>query len=206
MQLIVITPEENVAGELQLVGDLFRSGLRRLHVRKPSFADADYQDYIASIDPVFRKFVVVHGSFALLDEMKLGGIHLSSHLRDDDNTFRSIAHLSPSLMSASFHSWQEVADNSVAYGYVFISPVFDSISKPGYSAAIGLKGAAETKQQLAGEGRHCPGIIGLGGVNDANLGQLQMHGFDGAALLGSIWHSGDPVGAFRQIAKALAHP
>jgi thiamine monophosphate synthase len=42
-------------------------------------------------------------------------------------------------ISGSFHSWEEIRANRFPYTYVFISPVYDSISKAGYKAAIDSK-------------------------------------------------------------------
>ena len=92
-------------------------------------------------------------------------------------------------------------DNERPYGYVFISPVFDSISKAGYKAAIDLQQCAAVRQEVIKARGYCPQIIGLGGVGAEQVRILQANGFDGAALLGSVWGAEDVVGAFVDIAK-----
>jgi thiamine-phosphate pyrophosphorylase len=91
-------------------------------------------------------------------------------------------------ISTSFHSWQEIKENNHPYKYVFISPVFDSISKKDYKAGIDLLGATTVKNELAESGKYCPGIIGLGGVDAQSIKTLHEYGFDGAAMLGAIWN------------------
>jgi thiamine-phosphate pyrophosphorylase len=203
MLLIVLTPDKTLNNEPDIVNDLFRSGLQKLHLRKPLFSVPDYSAYLRRIDRRYHGRVVVHGAYGLLPVFGLGGIHLSSHARGSEALMQSIRHVPPAIISASFHSWQEVGQNDLAYKYVFISPVSDSISKAGYKAAIDLNGAMETKQRLAQGGRYCPAIIGLGGVGAGQIKLLDRHGFDGGAVLGAIWGAEDPVGEFLKINKEV---
>ena len=199
MQLIVITPDNEVKDEARIVNSLFADGLQRLHLRKPLFTTGDYRDYINKIDARYHSCIVLHGGFELLTEFELGGMHLNSMVRNDKTVWLKVATLHASQVSTSFHSWEEIRDNEFQYGYVFISPVFDSISKKGYKAAIDLKGAVKTKQELAKGDKYCPAIIGLGGVGKEQIKPLHQFGFDGAAILGAVWLSADPVTTFIEI-------
>ena len=201
VNLILITPDTKVNNELQIINSLFANGLQRLHVRKPGFSYEEYKAYISNIDAQYYKHIVVCGAFELYIEMGLGGVHLNSHMRNDDTVWARIKHIPLAHISTSFHSWQEVRDNERPYGYVFISPVFDSISKAGYKAAIDLQQCAAVRQEVIKARGYCPQIIGLGGVGAEQVRILQANGFDGAALLGSVWGAEDVVGAFVDIAK-----
>ena len=197
MKLIVITPEKEVADELEIAGRLLADGLDFLHIRKPSFAVSDYRNYINAIDSKYHAQLVIHGCFELYNELRLGGIHLNTAARNDQAVWTGIGDVPASCLSSSFHSWQEILESDVRYRYVFISPVFDSISKVGYNAGIDLRGAAELKRQLKMVGKYCPEILGLGGVDADKIKLLADHGFDGAAMLGAVWNSKDPVASFR---------
>jgi thiamine-phosphate pyrophosphorylase len=199
MQLIVITPEDNVKHEAKIVNDLFAVGLQRLHLRKPAFTLTDTRNYIREIDEQYHSRIVLCGSFELKDEYQVGGIHLNSKARKDPSILKIAAGIKPQLVSTSFHSWQEIREDLFPYGYVFISPVFDSISKQEYKAGIDLSGANEIKQEFLLENRYCPGIIGLGGVGSEQIILLKEKGFDGAAVLGGIWTSQDPLGTFKEM-------
>jgi thiamine-phosphate pyrophosphorylase len=201
MELIVITPEISVANEVAIVNQMLMGGLRHLHVRKPGFTDAEYGNYITGIDAGFRERIVIHGVFHIYEELKLGGIHLSSFSRNDEQLQQTIRHIPPSVISTSFHSWAEIEENTFPYRYVFISPVFDSISKTGYKAAIDLGKAAEVKRNFKTQNRYCPQIIGLGGVDMPQLEVLRRHGFDGAAMLGAVWGEEDKLG---KVATAIS--
>jgi thiamine-phosphate pyrophosphorylase len=54
--------------------------------------------------------------------------------------------------------------------------------------------------------KQLPRIAGLGGVSAATLLQLYDNGFEGAALLGAIWESADPIAAFNTLQQANDNP
>ena len=82
--------------------------------------------------------------------------------------------------------------------YVFLSPVFDSISKSGYSSAF-------TDAQL----RSAPEIDGhvyaLGGVRPEHFPLLAEYGFGGAALLGHVWRDCSPEGMRKVIGEIKSY-
>lgn len=178
-----------------MVNACFQQGLQRLHLRKKDFREQDYRNYLGAIDAAFHERIVLTEHFGLLKEFDLGGVHLSSHIRDMSATWDELAMLQPKAVSASFHDWEEIASAKKVFDYVFISPVFDSISKKGYKAGIDLEGAAALKKTKA----NCTGIIGLGGVQADNIQLLKEKDFDGAALLGAVWEANNPVAAFLEI-------
>jgi len=199
VRLIVITPEQTISGETDIVNSLFHEGMEWLHVRKPDLDRQDLRKYIEAIDQRFHDRIVIHGYFELCIEYGLGGIHFNSRMRASAD-FAKNAMLAPAnKISTSFHSWDEIADNEFGYGCVFISPVFDSISKAGYGAGIDLAGAREIKRKLSAQKKYCPEIIGLGGVGAGQIRMLHEYGFDGAAALGGVWLATDPVAAFSAI-------
>jgi thiamine-phosphate pyrophosphorylase len=191
MELIVITPEEMLEDELEIVNDMFANGLHALHIRKPSFTADDYRNYIKAVQIKHHGRIVIHGHFELFREFWLDGIHLNAAARNDAVVWVQIKQLSirHSSISTSFHSWQEIEENEFEYRYAFISPVFDSISKTGYKGSIDINGVMETKQKLKSLHKYCPKIFGLGGVGPRQLKTLHVHGFDGAAMLGAIWNN-----------------
>ena len=199
MQLIVLTPEQTQENETEVVNSLFGLGLQGLHLRKPLFNEQDYVTYLAAIDKQYHSRITIHNNFQLYEEFGLGGIHLNTASRSDREVLDQVKHLPLSVISTSFHSWQEIEKNRFEYRYVFISPVFDSISKKGYKAAVDLAGAEEARGVLAIQGKYCPAIIALGGVDAKHIRKLHQHGFDGVALLGAIWTAENPVERFESI-------
>ena len=65
---------------------------------------------------------------------------------------------------------------------MFLSPLFDSISKEGYRSRIDIDSAPERLRGHAGK------IVALGGISPSNIARCRTAGFDGAAALGALWH------------------
>ncbi|MES2703963.1 MAG: thiamine phosphate synthase [Bacteroidota bacterium] len=204
MQVIVITPDIEVYNEVEIINELFIIGLNSLSLRKTSYNEHELAAYIQSIDKQYHSRITIHNHYQLCNEFDLRGIHLSSFAREDPNTCGIVTKWQPKSVSTSFHSWEEIGNNVYPYSYVFISPVFDSISKQGYKANIDLQQATATRNHCRSLQGYCPQIIGLGGVNDGNIGLLRKNGFDGAAVLGAVWKAADPVSSFIEIIAAIS--
>ena len=121
--IVIITPPRTLPDEEHIVNKLFESGLHLLHLRKPG-ADRDtLEHYIRGIRPHFRERVILHDHFELAEEYGLRGIHLKYN---EARTFTGrdrLAHV-----SVSCHSFEEIDALPFEPNYVFLSPVFDSIS------------------------------------------------------------------------------
>jgi thiamine-phosphate pyrophosphorylase len=88
---------------------------------------------------------------------------------------------------------------------LLLSPIFSSISKPGYSPGEALsqeKIATALRQRSPVE--RATTIYALGGVTADNAVRCRELGFDGVALLGCVWKTDDPFGAFDAVRRQLA--
>lgn len=107
------------------------------------------------------------------------------------------------FFSTSIHAlgdWPALAGQAEL---VFYSPVFPSISKPGYGPVNSLDQVAKEIAAIRQQHDRLPRLIGLGGVNADNVSLLQQAGFDGAALLGALWQTPDAIRAFETVKEAL---
>jgi thiamine-phosphate pyrophosphorylase len=100
----------------------------------------------------------------------------------------------------SFHSLQEIKEYKEKYEYAFLSPVFDSISKPGYRGKISGEFLELRKGTVKITGQN---IIALGGIDEDKIETIREMGFAGIAVLGAIWQSKNPVEKFRKIQKQI---
>ena len=85
--------------------------------------------------------------------------------------------------------------------YCFLSPIFDSLSKKGYSAAF----PAETLRRAGSEGIIDRHVYALGGITPERLPQLQEWGFGGAAMLGYLWEETSPEKIKRRMQQLTAY-
>ena len=68
--------------------------------------------------------------------------------------------------------------------YVFLSPIFDSISKKGYKHSFSNKDLEEAGINGIINER----VVALGGVTPEYIPQLRAWNFGGAAFLGDVWN------------------
>jgi thiamine-phosphate pyrophosphorylase len=191
--LIVLSTEYKRDEESAILLQLFEHGLNYFHLRKPGWTEEEMESFIQSIPEAYHNRIVIHSHFHLIERFRLRGIHLSGKNR------KELAPLNQEhVVSSSFHSFGEIKENHSPYQYVFLSPVFDSISKPGYKSKVNLTQLSE-ELKLWKEGKRIPKIIGLGGVNEENISQVAEAGFSGAGLLGAIWESENPVKTYLAI-------
>ena len=90
-------------------------------------------------------------------------------------------------ISCSCHSIDDVKRRKVLCDYVFLSPIFDSISKNNYSSAY----SGSQLMQASKTGIIDRKVIALGGIQSNNIRHVKELGFGGAAVLGDIWNRFD---------------
>ncbi|MGI4736071.1 MAG: thiamine phosphate synthase [Janthinobacterium lividum] len=201
-QLVIISAAEHHSPELTVLPQLFEAGLAAFHVRKPAWSRAEMAAYLQAIPRQYQARLVLHAHYELALHYPVKGIHLTEKARQDATIGRLLRRLPGRSVSASLHSLAAVARHRRRYDYVFLSPVFDSLSKAGYGSGLDLAKVAAFLPRLAARPGYRPAVLALGGITTQNLPLVQQAGFAGAAALGTIWQSPDPVAAFRQLQAA----
>lgn len=176
MTLIVITLPHLFCGEADTLNALFEAGLPILHLRKPQATASELRQLLQGIHATYHARIVTHDHFELADEFGLKGIHLNG--RNPLPPAGYTRHL-----SCSCHSLAEVMERKPHCQYVFLSPIYDSISKEGYTAAFSPQMLREATRQGIIDSR----VMALGGITLSNLPQIKALGFGGAAVLGDLW-------------------
>ena len=181
MKLILITTPHYFVEEDQIITNLFDEGLDVLHLRKPDTPAVYAERLLTLIPEKYRKRIVVHDHFYLKNEYKLKGIHLSSRNPIVPDNYSG-------HISASCHTLEEVEADKKNCDYVFLSPIFDSISKPGYCSAF----TPEIIREASRKGIIDKKVMALGGVDDSNILRVKDFGFGGAAVMGCLWNKFNP--------------
>lgn len=192
-EIIIISPPDQEESEKGVLLDLFKSGLNTFHLRKPHWPSDALEAYIHSIPEIYHARLVIHSHYALAAKYKLKGIHLTESSKKDQAAIAQLKSWQGLRLSASFHSLEELNRHRRKYAYVWLSPIFDSISKADYKSRFDLKMIEQRLQLWHTRKSYVPQVVALGGINADNIGQIQQTGFAGAALLGSIWQSQNPV-------------
>ena len=193
MKLITITQPAFFEGEAEAITSLFDAGLEILHLRKPGASYEDMEQLLNRLPPEYLKRIVTHEHFQLASFRNLKGIHLNG--RNPTAPAGFTGHI-----SRSCHSLEEVAKYKATCDYVFLSPIYDSISKEGYASAF----TSESIREAAEKGIIDKRVIALGGVDENNLLQVKDFGFGGAAILGGLWNKFDPASDYNY-QELIAH-
>ena len=178
--------------------DLFQRGLEIFHLRKPGFSLEQVREYLGGIPEAYHGRIILHHHHRLMEDFGLMGIHFTESLRiEKSGQIPKIRKQHPRIyLSAAFHSFSDINAWGPFFDYVFLSPIFDSISKKNYKAAFD---PAELEVFL----KSTPvKVMALGGVDEENIKAVRNLGFAGAAVLGAVWNDKDPIGAWLKIKKA----
>ena len=175
MKLIVVTTPTFFVEEDQILTALFEEGLDILHLRKPE-TPAMYSERLLTLIPQkYHKRIVTHEHFYLQEEFGLMGIHLNRRNPSEPHDYSG--HISCTCRTLS-----ELSSKKHFYDYLFLSPVFDSVSSP--------RPASFTTEELR-QGSHDKlidnKIMALGGVRWENIPLVRDLGFGGAVIMGDLW-------------------
>lgn len=182
MRLIVFSPEKEFEGEHNLVNSFFEKGLETFHVRKPFFSKKEMEDYLRKFPTVYYSKMILHSHYELCDLFGLKGKHKrGTHKAWDQNYVTAACHSLSALTSCK----------NKGLDYVFLSPIFDSISKEGYRKGFNRDALKKTLNQKLGID-----VMALGGITKDKVEMCMKMGFDGVAVLGSIWKSESPLTSF----------
>ena len=178
MKLIAITKPYFYEGEAAFIKRLFESGFDIVHLRKPNSDIDNCRNILNELSSEERSRIVVHDYPELYYEFSLKGIHINKNVTCLPKDYQG-------FKTRSCHSLEEVKLYKDDFDYVFLSPIFDSISKQGYKSAF----SEEMLRTASREGIIDEKVVALGGVTYDRISLLKDLGFGGAAMMGGAFIS-----------------
>lgn len=190
--IVIVSSELFFEDEALVFNALFENGLELLHLRKPKGSSKDYEALIEKINPEFRERIVLHQHHFLAEKYGIHRLHFSEAER---HSLEGIAtdFIENIVYSTSVHKISEYNALNAGFSYAFLSPLFDSISKPGYLAIKYDLNKINSQNEIK--------LIGLGGIHLLNCKQVLEEDYDGIGLCGAIWNAMNPVETFLKIKK-----
>lgn len=186
-RVIGITRPDFFEGEATQIAQLLAAHrVDLIHVRKPEATEEQVASLLSQLSPEVRRRVMIHDFFRLALNFELRGIHLNGRHSElpiyINSRFR---------VSCGCHTFGELvaqkarvdSDGNPLMDYLFLSPIFDSISKQHYHAAFAPEVLAEAGKRGIIDHR----VVALGGVRPHLFYQLSQWHFGGAAMLGNLW-------------------
>ncbi|MCD0489904.1 thiamine phosphate synthase [Pedobacter sp. MC2016-14] len=180
MELIVISSPTAIADEGEHINTLFKAGLKCFHLRKPESDVQSVRQLLNEIDVQFHEWISLHQFHGLAADYGLKRLHFPEALRNALTEQEIQLKLKGGyILSTSVHDVSKLP-SLLNFDYVFYGPVFNSISKTGYKSTVATDFKLEKVMAK-------PKVIAIGGVEVSKLKLIQKMGFDGAAVLGTLW-------------------
>ena len=177
MRIIAITTPKVDDMDALLIKSLLEGGIDMVHLRKPESDIHECRQLLNVLTKEERGKIIIHDFPELYDEFSLKGIHINrnvSRLPDNYNGYKT----------RSCHSLEEVKRYKDEYDYLFLNPIFDSISKIGYRAGF----HKEELQEASKKGIIDERVVALGGVTLESIAYLKGLKFGGVAMIGGIYN------------------
>lgn len=179
MRRIAITPSQITTDEPGQICEILDSNWDMVHLRHPSASLSEMRQLIESIPQRLHCRLRLHGHFQLLNEFNLGGIQLNHRCAAIPDNYSG-------AMSRSCHTIDELAQYAADCDYMTLSPIFDSISKPGYRGRFDAD-----RLSMIPKGK----VIALGGITPDKIADIRQYPFAGYAVLGYLFDA--PTSEFR---------
>ena len=180
-RLLVVTDRRLAARDLaSVVDDAVSAGARWVWFRDK---DLERQERLALARQILaaiggRAVMTVGSDIGLAMELGLKAVHLSM-AADVAEARQNLG--AQALIGLSAHSLDDVARaKAMGADYITLSPIFETMSKPGYGPCLGL-GILRAATALG-----IP-IIALGGINPELVKAVMDEGVDGVAVMGGIY-------------------
>ncbi len=176
--LVLITSEENLRDEKEQIIHFFENGLPFLHVRKPGMAEEELKSWLSQFEEKYHQRMVLHQHHRLAEIFPLKGIHLKESFRckqEDLAEYVQQYKMNGLTVSSSFHDRENLKNETSHFDYVFLSPVFNSVSKKRY------EGRTFNVEKLPQK------VIALGGIEAGRISKTKEMGYAGVAVLGAVW-------------------
>lgn len=193
---VVISTPDIYPDEHAIVEDLFVAGLTRFHLRKSRFSWRELREWVEALPEELLDKVVVHSQPGLVLDYGLGGLHLRAGQRPPADWPAEIP------VSYACSNFDDLV-RSRKPAYATIGPVFptegrrrDRDNEP--------QRTPEEYVEILNSWKERPGaspLLALGGLTTENIHLACELGFDGIAVVGSVWDADNPVDAFKLLLK-----
>lgn len=180
--IVGITKEEFFSNEAYQIITWLENGIDIIHIRKPNASENEVRNLFEVIPIEYHSRLTLHQYFHLINEYNIGGIHFKESQRREYCKKELSSWKEKGLrISSSVHQMDEINKIPPLFDYLFLSPVFDSLSKKGYLANN------EILTRMKKERFPHQQIIALGGITPKTLLLLDGSSFIGGAILGYLW-------------------
>ena len=178
MKIIAITTPKVIDEDVYIIKNLIMKGIDIIHLRKPESDINECRNILRELSADERAKIIIHDYPGLYDEYSLKGIHINKNVTTLPLGYKG-------FKTRSCHSFEEIIKYKNEFDYLFLSPIFDSISKVGYKSNFKHEELLEASKNGIIDKK----VIALGGVRFEKLPYLKVLNFGGVALSGAIYNT-----------------
>jgi thiamine-phosphate pyrophosphorylase len=192
--LVVISNPTTIDGEATIINKLFDEGLEILHLRKPRVPIDEIKQLLQKIKLQYHHKISLHQHHELVANFDIKRLHFTetNRIETSDEVLMKLKKAGY-ILSTSIHQVQEYKSLATAIDYTFFGPVFNSISKMGYTAVTAKDFVFPVQTDHSK-------VFAIGGIDAINILALKKMQFNGAAVLGSIWqNTGESILQFKAL-------
>jgi thiamine-phosphate pyrophosphorylase len=202
MKVALYTPPGVLANETYHLSTMLDM-VDYVFLRKEGIDDVFWDDYVQEI-PLVHASKVMTSYYRVLHEYDLGGFHFRSGMLDQMNEAEIWENINMlrnkgKKSSATAHNLEQLKLYNGKFDIVLVAPLFESISKPGHSHVWDFEAIKNILKDKSPKTE----VFALGGIDASKVDMVHLLGFDGIALLGSIW-KGDPYLAKEHLEKIIS--
>lgn len=168
---IAITPFDLFSQEAACIKAILDEGWDYVHLRHPGASYTDMRNLIEAVPQKYHSRLRLHGHFELTNEFNLGGLHLNGRCPAAPPNYNG-------SLSRTCHTLDEAHRYAPGMDFITLSPIFDSVSKEGYTSAF-----TAADLQRVPEGK----TVALGGITPDTARRLKGTPFIGYAVLGYLF-------------------
>ncbi len=183
----------------EVVRAAVRGGVTCVQLREKACSSAEFLDLALSLKAELsgcRIPLIINDRLDIALAAEADGVHLGQH----DIPLAAAKRISGGrlLIGISAESVDDAARAEAGGAdYIGISPVFTTPTKTDTAEPLGLEGITRIRQAVK-----IP-IVGIGGLNLGNAGQVIRSGADGVAVVSAIMSAPDPENAARELLREI---
>ena len=137
-----------------------------------------YSERLLTLIPEkYHKRIITHEHFYLQEEFSLMGIHLNTRNPKEPHDYSG-------HISCTCHSLDEVQNKKHFYDYLFLSPIYNCITKSGVTSGFTAEELRQAGKSKVIDSR----VMALGGITPDNILEIKDYGFGGAVVMGDLWN------------------
>jgi thiamine-phosphate pyrophosphorylase len=176
-----------------------QGGVKAIQVREKDLPTRDLLELARELREITKKFgakLFVNDRVDVALSADADGVHLGHQSMHPEAVRKIIG--SDMLIGVSTHTIAEAKTaESAGADFLTFGPVFHTLSKAHFGAAVGLEYLKSAKKTIK-----IP-VFGLGGINSGNARQVLKFGADGVSLISAIFAADDVQKAAESIIKEI---